>query len=93
MTQFIKAPDLWKEQNYNAVIMGMLKLQAGQRFYCGDSGRSSIFVGVSPAGTIWAVHYVPNVGYDWEKFRKMRQTLAGLPQYVPPFLRDARGAA
>jgi len=48
---------------------------------------------VSPAGTIWAVHYVPNVGYDWEKFRKMRQTLAGLPQYVPPFLRDARGAA
>ncbi|MFW0778533.1 MAG: hypothetical protein ACN2B6_12530 [Rickettsiales bacterium] len=72
--KFKKAPDLWQEHVINALRMGMLKLQPGQPVWAGGE-RPAIYVGLSPAGTVWCVHWVPGYGYDWDKFRKMRSTL------------------
>ena len=90
MEKYIKAPNLWDEATQNAVIMGVIKLKAGQRVWCGGE-RTAIFVGVSSAGVIWVVHW--DNGYNWDKFRKMRETLKSMPAYqVKKYKRDM-GAA
>ena len=71
---YITAPDMWNPLTQAAVISGALRLTPGQRIRCG-SGRTSIFVGVSAGGTIWAVHWEGAAGYRWDKFRALRASL------------------
>lgn len=71
---YITAPDLWDPATEAALRAGLLQLTPGQRIRCG-AGRCSVFAGISQAGTVYAVHYVPGRGYDWRKFHALRMSL------------------
>lgn len=71
---YITAPDLWDPATEAALRAGLLQLTPGQRIRCG-SGRCAVFAGISQAGTVYAVHYVPGRGYDWRKFHALRLSL------------------
>lgn len=73
MTGYIKAPDMWDPKVQAAVVSGALKLRPGQRIRCG-AGRTSIFIGVTEGGTVWACHW-EGTGYNWGKFRALLASL------------------
>jgi hypothetical protein len=74
LISYITAPDLWDPATEAALRAVLLQLTPGQRIRCG-AGRCSVFAGVSQAGTVYAVHYVPGRGYDWRKFHALRMSL------------------
>ena len=81
---YITAPDLWDPAVESAVRLGLLALTPGQRIRCGGE-RCAVFAGISQAGTVYAVHYVPGQGYNWPKFHALRDTLqASASQIMDP---------
>jgi len=55
---------------YDKLTKGTVKLQPGQWVRFAWCDRNSRWVGLSPAGVVWAQHY--NMGYSKDRFQRMR---------------------
>jgi hypothetical protein len=74
---FIATPNLWDPETNELVASGKLKLQPGQRVFCGNREHPSIFAGVSNGGTIYAAHWQGSRAATWSRFQDLMTALNG----------------
>ena len=74
--KFLPTVDLWSPAINAAVRSGQLQLLPGQWVRCGQA-RPSRWVGVTPGGSLWAVHPHGEAGVSNTRFRELLTVYTG----------------